>query len=96
METNLDFIMREFRMGIQIIKVIFFVLEGNPCKCKDKWDDSYYKASCANQRGCTDCDGGGYTWCYPTDSECDTVERDGGGFSEGWFRCEGITINHLA
>ena len=79
-----------------MIKVIFCDLDGNRCSCKDEWDYSGYQATCANQKGCTDCDGSGYTWCFPTNNECDTVERNGYGDSQGWFRCEGKTINHLA
>ena len=58
--------------------------------CKDQWDDSEYLDSCANQKGCTDCDSSGYTWCFPTDRECDEVERydDGTNDSANWFKCD--------
>ena len=79
-----------------MIKVIFCDLDVNRCKCKEEWDDSDHRDTCANQKGCTECDGSGYTWCHPTNNECDTVERNGNGDSQGRFRCKGKTINHLA
>ena len=76
------------------------MLGGNPCVCKAHWDgyhDGYYQESCANQRGCTDCDESGYTWCEPTNPECDTVERLENGDSSNWFRCnKGKKIHLLA
>ena len=75
---------------------MFYVLEGERCVCQAHWDQSDYRDSCANQQGCTDCDESGYTWCQPTNFECDTVERDGNGDSEEWFRCDkGKTIHLL-
>ena len=65
--------------------------------CKAHWDHRKYRDSCANQQGCTDCDRGGYTWCHPTNLECDTVERKENGDTNGWFRCDkGKTIHHSA
>ena len=53
---------------------------------------SGYQDSCANQKGCTDCDGRGYKWCKPTNGECSTVARNANGTSRSWFQCEGKTI----
>ena len=65
--------------------------ESNTCVCQDHWDWSHYLDSCANQQGCTDCDGSDRPWCATIDDECGEVERNSNGTSRGWFWCnEGI------
>ena len=64
--------------------------------CKAHWDRSGYRDSCGNQQGCTDCDESGYTWCNPTNNECDTVEREENGDSKRWFRCDKGKKIHLS
>ena len=56
----------------------------------ETWDDSDYDANCANQNGCTNCDGDpDGSWCFSTKPECATVERHEDGVSSaGWFYCD--------
>ena len=53
----------------------------------EEWDFSHYTSSCANQKGCTNCDNDVQSWCESTDSECANVERREDGSSNGWFYC---------
>ena len=57
--------------------------------CKDHWDFGHYLDDCANQQGCTDCDGSGRAWCATIVDECNEVERGSDGTSLGWFLCNG-------
>ena len=56
--------------------------------CSDHWDWSDYLDSCANQQGCTDCDGSDRTWCEAINEECNEVQRDSNGTSQAWFWCD--------
>ena len=60
--------------------------------CKDSWDALQFGESCTNQQGCTDCANEGRTWCVSANPDCDEVERDADGFSQGWFWCEPDTV----
>ena len=60
--------------------------------CKDNWDDSDLSESCTNQQGCTDCAGEGRTRCVSANPDCDEVERDRDGVSQGWFWCDADTV----
>ena len=61
--------------------------------CQDQWDASDFMDSCANQQGCTDCASEGRSWCYSTSYDCDEVESDSNGDSEGWFWCNAETVS---
>ena len=73
---------------MELLNVTSGILGSNPCVCQDQWDASDFRDSCANQQGCTDCAAEGRKWCFPTDPQCDVVERNTDGASENWFWCE--------
>ena len=71
-------------------------IDRGPCMCEDHWDFSHYLDSCADQEGCTDCDESGRTWCQSANTECDKVERDSDGNSQGWFWCAADPVSPKA
>ena len=76
-------------------KSIFCILESKPCVCLNQWNDTNFDPLCGvYQEGCTDCTGLGTAWCHTTEFECDGVERNTDGTSQGWFYCGDEAIGH--